>query len=84
MTTLLAYRPFIDPLNLHHVWFLLLVPLALFVSIAYKAVRVHDMSRYWQGVAIMTGQIVLGMLALGAAFYLLIEWIVPIIAPMHT
>ena len=41
----LAYRPFIDPLDLQRGWFILLLPLALGVSITYKAVRVEDLSR---------------------------------------
>lgn len=78
---LLAYRPLIDPLDLHQVWFLLLAPLALLISMAYKAVRVEDMRRFWPATLWMTAQILVGMVSLGAAFYVVIEWLVPIIAP---
>lgn len=81
MTRLLAYRPLIDPLDLHDVWFLLLIPLALLISIAYKAVRVDDMRTFWPAALWMTAQIIVGMVALGTAFYVVIEWLVPIIAP---
>ncbi len=81
MIHLLAYRPLIDPLDLHHVWFLLLLPLALLVSIAYKAVRVDDMKHFWPATLWMTAQVIVGMVALGFAFYVVIEWLVPIIAP---
>jgi len=82
MTWLLAYRPFIDPLDLHDAWFFLLLPLAFFVSMAYKAVRVPTMAGYWKQVLWMSAQIVLGMVGLGAAFYVVIEWLVPILAPV--
>jgi hypothetical protein len=38
---LLAWRPFLDPLNLHEYWWAFLVPLALGVAFTYKAVRVR-------------------------------------------
>jgi len=78
----IAYTPFIDPLDLHDEWFLLLLPLALFISIAYKAVRQPDLKGYWSSVLVMTTQIVAGMVALGGAFYVFIEWLVPLLAPL--
>jgi hypothetical protein len=77
----LAYRPFIDPLNLHDVWWALLVPLSLGIAIAYKAVRTRDMGMYWRQVAIMTVQIVVAMVLLAVASYLFVEvylgWFAP-------
>jgi len=70
---LLAYTPFIDPLDLHEWWWLTLGPLALGISIAYKAVRVPDFTRYWREVGVMTVQIILGMIGLSIFVYLLIE-----------
>jgi hypothetical protein len=64
-----AYRPFIDGVDLHRIWFLLLIPMAFFVSMTYKAVRLADMDRYWPQVLMMTAQVLLGMIALGAGFY---------------
>jgi hypothetical protein len=66
------YRPFIDPLELHQWWWLLLIPMSFGVAVVYKAVRVKTMDKYWQQVLIMTIQIVLGMLALAAASYWLV------------
>jgi hypothetical protein len=77
----LAYRPFLDPIAVHSHWYLLLPPMALFMSLAYKAVRVHDLSRLPREVVAMTIQIVVAMIALGAAFYLFIEFLLPVIAP---
>ncbi|MFA6045746.1 MAG: hypothetical protein WC718_12250 [Phycisphaerales bacterium] len=76
-----AYRPFLDPLNLDRVWFLLLFPMAFFVSLAYKGVRVGEMKHLPREVAVMTAQIVLGMIALGLASYLFVQHVVPLIAP---
>ena len=73
---LLAWRPFIDPINIHEVWFLAIVPLALGISLVYKAIRVKTMDRYWYNVWSMTVQVVVGMFALAVAFYVLVEVIV--------
>lgn len=77
----LAWRPFIDPLNLHDLWWLLLVPLALGISLAYKAVRVRDMRDLWRQVLMMTVQIVVAMVLLAVASYLFVEvylgWFAP-------
>jgi len=78
----IGYTPVLEPLDVHGAWWVLLIPLAVLVSIAYKAVRVREMRHYARDVAVMTVQILAGMLLLGAAVYLLIELAVPTIAPM--
>jgi hypothetical protein len=78
---LLAYRPFIDPINLHDWWFLLLGPMALGISIAYKAVRMLDLKDYVRQVVLMTVQIILGMIGLGIASYLFVQHVLPLVAP---
>ncbi len=82
MSQFLAYRPFLDPLDLHQVWFLLLIPLSLGVSVTYKAVRLPTLDRYWRQVALMTTQIVVAIIAIGAASFLLVQYVLPLIAPM--
>lgn len=81
MLYVLAWRPFLDPLPLDHVWFLLLFPMAFFVALGYKAVRTVDLKLLAREVAVMTTQIVLGMIALGLATYLFVQHVVPLIAP---
>jgi hypothetical protein len=78
----LAHIPFVDPIDAHRWWFLLLIPMAIGVSMVYKAVRMRSLTRYWRHVAGMSASIILGIIVLGAATYVLIEWIVPRIAPM--
>jgi hypothetical protein len=77
----LAYRPFLDPIELHRLWFLLLIPLTVGIAMAYKAVRVPDMKDYPRQVLVMSVQIVLGMMALGLGAYLLVNVVLPLVAP---
>lgn len=74
------FRPFIDPIEMHQWWFLLLVPMAFLVSMTYKAVRLRTLEKYWREVLLMSVQIVVGMIALGAATYLLVFWFARIVA----
>ncbi len=73
----LAYTPFIDPINIHAAWFLLLPPLALLIAIAYKAVRIPDLSVYWKQVAWFTFQIIAGIVGLYILAILLVRYALP-------
>lgn len=77
----LAYRPFLDPLPLQDLWFVLLIPVSMLVSLAYKAVRVRDMKQLHRQVIAMTIQVTLGMVLLGALVFVTITYLLPIIAP---
>lgn len=79
----LAYRPFIDPIDLQRGWYLLLIPLALGIAAAYKAVRVNDLRTYPREVVVMTIQIIFAMLALGAASFMLVQHVLPMVLPMR-
>ncbi len=81
MTTL-AYTPFIDPIAAHDFWFVLLLPLAFFIAVGYKAVRTVDMRTYWRQVLTFTVQIVGGIILLGIGAYLIIAFAIPALAPM--
>lgn len=61
---LLAYTPFIDPIDVHDIWFLLLFPLAVLIAMAYKAVRTPDMGDYWKQTAKFAAQIIGGIIGL--------------------
>lgn len=63
------HRWFIDPLDLHTAWWVLIVPMAFFISMAYKAVRLATLEKYWSQVAMMTVQIILGLGALAVGFF---------------
>lgn len=69
-----AWRPFLDPLPLHQLGWVLLIPMALGIAVVYKAVRVRTFAGFWREVGVMTAQIVLSMILLGAAVYIFIEY----------
>ncbi len=75
-------RPFIDPMNLHQTWWLSLIPLAIFLSLGYKAVRAESVHhpRFLPSVALMATQIILGMVALAATLHILLEFAVPLLS----
>jgi hypothetical protein len=75
-----GYRPFLDPLQIHDQWWLTLIPLALLISVAYKAVRVRTFQAFPRAVLTMTVQIVVAMIALGVVQHLFVEIIVPALA----
>ncbi len=83
MGHVLAWRPFLDPLDLHPYWWAFLVPLSFLISMTYRAVRMRDLHGYWRGVAVMTVQIILAMIALGAASFLFVEYLIPMLAPVR-
>ena len=75
----LAYTPFIDPLDLHGAWFWLLLPLAVLIAVAYKAVRVPDMTRYMRQTVLFSAQIIFGILGLYVAAIVTLNYILPAI-----
>jgi len=81
VTFLFAYRPFLDPLDLHARWYLLIIPMAFFLSLAYKAVRVEHLRDLPRQTLVMTIQIILAMIAMGCAAYLFVQHLAPIILP---
>ncbi len=77
---LLAWAPFLQPLNFFFDWsFLLAIPLAFFISVTYKAMRVNHYHRYWGQVAVMTLQILVGMIVLQVGLFVLIEFVLPML-----
>ena len=78
----LAYTPFIDALAIHDYWYLLIVPMAFFLALGYKAVRCPDMKKYPQAVISFTLQILFGLLFMAIAFTLIIGYLLPLLAPM--
>jgi len=77
-----SFTPFLDPVSiafprLHDSWWLTLLPIAFFVSMAYKGVRLHSLDHFWKQVIMMTLQIILAMIALAVGIYLVIELVVP-------
>jgi hypothetical protein len=65
------YRPFIDPIQVHGKWWLMVIPMAFGVAVVYKAVRIRNLSGsgYWLGVLKMMVEIIAGMALLGVLSY---------------
>ncbi|HLO42328.1 MAG TPA: hypothetical protein VK176_15000 [Phycisphaerales bacterium] len=80
---LATWRPFIDPIDAHRTWFMLLIPMAFLISMVYKAVRLPDLSTYWRQVIVMTLQIILWIIALGAIIFVFIQFVAPLIVPIR-
>jgi hypothetical protein len=78
----LAWRPFLDPVNLHEYWWAFLVPLSVGVSFTYKAVRVNHMRELPRATLLMSAQVILAMVLLGVAAFILLEFVLPRIIPM--
>ena len=83
MDSLLAFTPLLYPIDAHRFWWLLLVPLAILISVVYKALRLPSLGRYPLGVAIMTMQVLGGMFLLGAAAYIFVVHLAPIVLPVR-
>ncbi len=66
-----AYRPFIDPIQVHGLWWLMVVPMAFGVAVVYKAVRMPSPGNgaYWLGVLKMMVEIIAGMALLAVLTY---------------
>ncbi|HEB61122.1 MAG TPA: hypothetical protein ENJ06_04785 [Phycisphaeraceae bacterium] len=72
--TMLAWRPFLDPVNgFYDYWWVLIIPLTLFVSVIYKAMRIGDLRRLPVESVMLSLQIMLGMLGLGLVIHIIAE-----------
>ena len=75
---MIAYVPFLDPINaFHEWWFVLLIPLSFGISVVYRALKLPSLEHYWRAVMTMTAQIVLAMVALGVALVIVVVQIIP-------
>ncbi|MCK4873584.1 MAG: hypothetical protein KAS72_12755 [Phycisphaerales bacterium] len=73
-TFLLAWRPFLDPINcLHDWWWVMLVPLAAFIAVIYKAIRMPNLRKLPSEAAVLAVQIVLGMIGLAIVIHVIAE-----------
>jgi len=79
---ILAYTPFVDALSIHEYWYLLIVPMSIFLAIGYKSVRCSDMTEFFREVIIFTIQVLGGLLLLAAVSTFVIVVILPMLAPM--
>jgi len=77
----LAFRPILDPAPIGPTgWWLLLIPMALGVAMAYKAVRANNPRAWVSQVLVMTIQIVVGITLAAFAAHVMVEWVAPALA----
>ena len=75
---ILAWTPFLQPApNAQHWWWLLLIPMSIGVSLAYKAIRVENLNQLPRETLRMAMQIVFLMIGLALALYVLVILILP-------
>ena len=75
-----SWTPFLGPApGVPSWWWLLVLPLSLFVSMSWKAVSQDDLAGYWPSVARMASRVVVGMIAMFTALAFVVRVIVPII-----
>ena len=80
MTNLLAWIPFLEPMPSPGSWWpLFLIPLAVGISIVYKAVRLDRLDRFPREVLVMTGQIVGAMVFLAVVLGLVVQVLIPLL-----
>ncbi|MEM6459063.1 MAG: hypothetical protein AAF710_06700 [Planctomycetota bacterium] len=73
MPSLLAYRPFLDPLPIGNspLWYWLLVPLVVLVSVAYKTIKLDDLRALPRQAARLTTQILVFMALAASVIWVL-------------
>lgn len=80
LCTTLAWAPFLQPApGVQHWWWLLVIPMALGVSMAYKAIRVQNLDQWPMAVAKMTLQIVAAVVGIAVGLYLLVIVLLPLL-----
>ncbi len=80
LPVVLAYRPFIDALNIDRYWYFTLIPLALGISLTFKAVRVQTFDSFPRQVLTMAALIILGIIGLGLLTLLVVTVGMPMVA----
>jgi len=80
MIDTLAWIPFVTPMpSIDSWWPLFLIPLAIGISMIYKAIRLSTLDRYVVGGGVMTVPIVLAMVLLALGLYLVVQFLIPAI-----
>ncbi len=78
--SLVAWIPLAEPIpGVIHWWWAWIAPMVLGVGMIWKAIRLRDLDRYWQEVFRMSGQVLVGMMALAAGLMLLVRVVLPLL-----
>jgi len=66
MSSILGYTPFYDPLPVWDVWYLLLIPLCVAISIVYKSIKCQSMNQVPREAGVILFWILVGIGIAGA------------------
>jgi hypothetical protein len=78
MSAVIAWTPFLQPApGVQQWWWLLIVPMALGVALAYKAIRTNDLADYPREVVSMTLQIIAAVAGIAIGLHLLVIVLLP-------
>lgn len=73
--TLLAYRPFLDPLPIDRYWLWFLPPLILLIALVYRTIKSDELSSLPRKAGYLAFQISVFMVLAGAALWLLLLFV---------
>lgn len=73
MITPLAYVPFLDPLTLHQLWYLLLIPLVFAIALVYKTLKMPTLKRLFAESVRLTAYILSLMIIFAVFLYVLVQ-----------
>jgi|TARA_B100000959_G_C14936115_1_gene605799 hypothetical protein len=77
---MLAWVPFLEPMNaMQSWWYLLLLPLVFGISVVYRALREENYAKYWASVIVMTGQVVLSIVGIAIALGIFVQFVIPLL-----
>ena len=78
LTTMLAWRPFLEPLNPHGQWasLLLMPPLIVAVSLVYKTLKLPTLQRLVIETIAMSLYILIFMIAAAVVLYVVVDYII--------
>ena len=69
----LAFRPFLDPLPVWGVWYLLIVPLSVGIATVWKSIKCRTMAEVPRAAAVLVAWVIGGFAAAAAALVVLIK-----------
>jgi hypothetical protein len=80
MPFMMAWIPFLEPMHfMQGAWLMLSIPLVIGIAMVHKALRMPEHASWWSGVAVMTVQSLLGLLALAFVLDAFVLWVIPLI-----
>ena len=77
---MIAWITFLEPMNaMQSLWYLLLIPMAFGIAVVYRSLRERSYTTYWRSVLVMTGQIVVGIIALAITLGFFVQQVIPLL-----